>query len=197
MKKAGARIVERERVHSGWNTLDIVTVEAADPDGTLRRHKREIVDHGNAAAVLPIDRQRGIAILVRQWRTGLLGTDADPYLLEACAGLCDAGETPEETVRREAEEEIGFRLRDVRAIGSILPSVGTTTERIHLFVAEVTESDRLHDGGGIAHEGESIEVVEMPLAELFAMARRGDLDDAKTLAIVLRLMLEAVEGGRQ
>lgn len=191
------RVVARERIHSGWNTLDIVTVEVAAPDGSRSRHRREIVDHGDAAAVLPIDPARAVAILVRQWRTGLLGKEDGPFLLEAPAGLIDAGETPEQAVRREAEEEIGFRLSEIRAIGSILPSAGTTTERIHLFVAEVTESDRLGEGGGNAHEGEAIDVVEVPLPELFAMARRGELSDAKTLAIVLRVMLDAAERGGQ
>lgn len=196
MTNALPRIVARERIHSGWNRLDIVTVEAADADGTLHSHRREIVDHGHAAAVLPIDPARGVAILVRQWRTGLLETDADPYLIEACAGLLDPGETPEETVRREAEEEIGYRLREVRSIGSILPSVGTTTERIHLFVADVSADDRLSRGGGNRHEGESIEVLEMPVRELFELARQGGIEDAKTLALVQWLMIEALEADR-
>jgi nudix-type nucleoside diphosphatase (YffH/AdpP family) len=167
-------------------------VEAEESDGAVRRHKREIVDHGDAAVVLAIDRARDVAILVRQWRTGLLEAD-DPYLLEACAGMLDPGETPEAAARREAEEEIGHEVGALRSLGVIYPSIGTLTERMFLFVGEVTEADRTLAGGGLAHEGEDIEVVEIPLSRLFAMAREGTIRDAKTLVIVLRLMLETAE----
>jgi nudix-type nucleoside diphosphatase (YffH/AdpP family) len=190
------RIIDRKRVYEGWNTFDLLTVETADSDGTASRHVREAIDHGPGAAVLAVDRARGVALLVRQWRAGLLAVDApDPYVLEACAGILDPGETPEEAARREAEEEMGLKVRELRSLGSILPSIGTLTERMHLFVAEVSEADRVEDGGGMAHEGEAIEVVEVPLSELFAMARSGALEDAKTLVIVQRLMLEALDAG--
>lgn len=189
------RVVDRKRVYDGWNTFSLLTVEATEPDGTRRRHVREVTDHGAASAVLAIDRERGVALLVRQWRAGLLAVDApDPFLLEACAGILDPGETPEEAARREAEEEIGLQIRVLRSLGTMLPSVGTLTERMYLFVAEVTAADRIEDGGGLAHEGESIEVVEVPLPQLYAMARSGALEDAKTLIIVQKLMLEELEG---
>lgn len=187
-------VVERKRVYEGWNSLDLVTVEAGDRNGTRGRHVREVVDHGDAAAVLTIDRERGVALMVRQWRAGLIAVEgADPFLLEACAGILDPGETPEEAARREAEEEVGLKVRDLRSLGVMLPSAGTLTERIHLFLAEVSDADRTHEGGGMAHEGEAIEVVEVPLAELYAMARRGALEDAKTRIIVQELMIEALE----
>ena len=189
MKDGRPRIVTAERIFDGWNKLDILTVEAPDAEGTLRRHRRELVDHGSAAVVLPIDRTRGVVYLVKQWRTGLLNDD-DPYLLEACAGLIDPGETPEETARREAEEEIGLKIGALRSLGTILPSIGTLTERMFLFVAEVSAADRTENGGGNPHEGEEIEVVEMPLAELFQMARDGRIVDAKTLVIAQRLIIE-------
>lgn len=195
MASSQPRIVERKRVFEGWNTFDLLTIEAPGSDGTPVRHLREIIDHGDAAVVLTIDRARGVALLVRQWRTGLVAEDSpDAYLLEACAGILDPGETPEETARREAEEEMGLKLGALRSLGSILPTPGTLTERMYLFVAEVSEADRIETGGGVAHEGEAIEVVEMPLAELYAMAESGALEDAKTLVIVQRLMLEEAQG---
>lgn len=196
------RIVDRKRVYTGWNKVEVVTVEAPDcgatgGDAAPRRHLREAVEHGEAAVVLTIDRERDVALLVRQWRIGLIAVDApDPYLLEACAGILDPGETPEETARREAREEMGLKVGALRSLGSVLPSAGTLTERMHLFLAEVTQADRVDNGGGVDDEGESIEVVELPMAELFAMARSGRLEDAKTLIIVQRLMIEAQEAGR-
>ena len=187
------RIVARRRIYKGWNSFDILTVEATDADGTRRKHEREIVDHGDAAVVLAIDRGRGVAILVRQWRPALLEGDTDPYLLEACAGLIDPGETPEDAARREALEETGLTIGRLRKIATILPAAGTFTERMHLFVAEVSADDRRAQGGGNPHEGERIEIVAVPLKNLFAMARRGEIEDAKTLVLVQALMIEALE----
>ncbi len=189
MKDQKPRIVATERIFDGWNKVDVLTVEATERDGAVRRHRREIVDHGDAAVVLAIDRERGMVYLVKQWRTGLLN-DEDPYLLEVCAGILDPGETPEEAARREAEEEIGLKIGALRSLGMILPSIGTLTERMFLFVAEVSAADRTMNGGGNSHEGEDIEVIEMPLAEFFRMAREGRIADAKTLVIAQHLMLE-------
>lgn len=184
------RIVDTKRVYTGWSRFDIVTVEAADANGFIRRHKRELVDHGEAAAVLVIDRKRNTALMARQWRVGLIGRAGDPYLLEACAGLIDPGETPEAAARREAEEELGVSIGELRSLGSIVPSAGTLTERVHLFVAELSGDEIRASGGGNPHEGETIEVVEITLPNLYELARRGEIIDAKTLILVQRLMLE-------
>jgi nudix-type nucleoside diphosphatase (YffH/AdpP family) len=190
MTDGGPRVVASRPVYKGWNSLEIVTVEARDLKGNLRRHEREVIDHGEASVVLTIDRHRGVAVMARQWRAPLIATGRDPFLLEVCAGIIDPGETPEEAARREAEEEIGLKIGSLRKVGSVLPSAGTLTERLHLFIADVSAGDRTQNGGGNAHEGEDIEVVEVPLPELFEMAARGEIQDAKTLILVQHLMIE-------
>jgi nudix-type nucleoside diphosphatase (YffH/AdpP family) len=190
------RIVATTPIYEGWNKLDVVTVEATDRHGELHRRDREVIDHGDAGVVLAVDPERRVAIMVRQWRAPLIAAGLDPFLLEACAGLLDPGESPEEATRREAEEEIGLEVRELRYVGSVLPSAGTLTERMHLHIAEVSSEDRIEGGGGNAHEGEDIEVVEVPLAQLFAMARRGAIEDAKTLILVQRLMIEEMEAAQ-
>ena len=184
------RIIGRRPIFKGWNSVEIVTVEAVDGRGQTRRHDREVVDHGEASVVLAVDRDRKVAILVKQWRAPLIVAGADPYLLEVCAGIIDPGESPEQTARREAEEETGLKIGALRKVGSVVPSAGTLTERMHLFIAEVSAADRTEDGGGTPHEGEDIEVLEVPLTELFEKARRGEIEDAKTLILVQRLMIE-------
>jgi nudix-type nucleoside diphosphatase (YffH/AdpP family) len=171
MSHDSPRIVGTRTAFKGWNKLDIVTVEARDRDGELTRLEREVINHGDAGVVLTVDRKREIAILVRQWRAPLIVNGDEPFLLEACAGILDPGENAEEAARREAEEEIGFQIGSMRKVATVLPSAGTLTERMHLFIAEVSEGDRTDDGGGKPGEGENIEIVDVPLSELFERAR--------------------------
>jgi GDP-mannose pyrophosphatase NudK len=187
------RVVERRSMFKGWNSLDIVTVEAVDRKGAPRRLEREVIDHGDASVVLTVDQERRVAILVRQWRAPLIRDGRDPYLLEVCAGIVDAGETPEQAARREAEEEIGLKVGAMRKVGVVVPSAGTLTERMHLFIAEVALGDRVGKGGGNPKEGEDIEIVEVALADLFERARRGEIADAKTLILVQHLMIGELE----
>jgi nudix-type nucleoside diphosphatase (YffH/AdpP family) len=185
------KITERNRVYDGWSTLDVVTVETLGDDGVTRRHEREVLDHGPVVAVLAYDPDRRQALLARQWRVPLLLTGDDPFLLEACAGLIDAGETPAEAAIREAEEELGLHLEAVRKVGEVFPSPGALTEKMHLFLATYGLQDRKSDGGGLDHEGEDIEIVEMPLDALFDMAGAGAINDAKTLILVQMLILQS------
>ena len=186
------KITERNRVFDGWNTLDVVSVETLADDGISRQHEREVLDHGPVVAVLAYDPNRRQALLARQWRAALLAMGDDPFLLEACAGLIDAGETPPQAAIREAEEELGLHLEAVRKVGEVYASPGALTEKIHLFLATYGLQDRKSDGSGLDHEGEDIEIVEMPLDELFKMTRAGTIADAKTLILVQKLILQGV-----
>ena len=190
------RIVAKSAAYEGWNRLDVVTVESSDLAGRTTRVDREVVHHGDAAVVLTIDQARGVAVLVRQWRAPRIVNGDDPFLLEACAGIIDPGEDAETSARRECEEETGLRIGSIRFVATVMPSAGTLTERMHLFVAEVDAADRVGSGGGKAEEGESIEVVEVPLDELHRRAACGEIQDAKTLLLVQHLMLEELRGRR-
>ncbi|HEX2255528.1 MAG TPA: NUDIX hydrolase [Afifellaceae bacterium] len=184
------QVVARRIVFEGWSRIEVVTVEWTRPDGKTERHDREVVDHGMPAAVLPVDCGRGLALLTRQWRAAKHEAVGDGWMYEAAAGFIDEGESPEAAAIREAKEELGVRLREVRKVGSVMPASGVLTETLHLFLADYAATDCVGDGGGAAGEGELIEVVEMPIEELFAMARAGRIDDAKTLILVQALMLE-------
>lgn len=189
MTRPDLSLLGRRRVYSGWNSVDEITVAVRHADGTTIEHKREVIDHGHAVAVLPFDPERRTALLVRQWRAPLIGTDEDPFLLEVCAGLIDEGETPDQAMHREAEEELGFRIENLETTGRVIMSPGCLTETIGLYLATYSEAGRISDGGGLDHEGEDIEVIEMPLDELFEAARSGAILDAKTLILVQALML--------
>ena len=122
-------------------------------------------------------------MLVRQFRYPAYVSGHDDLLIEAAAGLLDH-ETPEERIRAEAEEETGYRLRDIQRVFEAFMSPGAITEKLHFFVAEYDPSMRVGGGGGIADEGEDIEVLELPIDEALAMIADGRIADAKTIMLL-------------
>ncbi len=174
--------------HQGWSDYYIATVRT--PEGEEIR--REVEDHGEAVAVLPYDPGRRVAMLASQFRTAVLHASGRQSLLEAPAGLLD-GTDPEEDARREAMEEVGLRLGDLERVATIWSMPGVSTERIHLFLAAYAGGDVAGEGGGLAEEHEHIEPMELPLADLAAMADAGRLVDGKTLILVQTLRLRRPE----
>ena len=175
-------IVGRETAYKGWLTFSILSIRLAD--GRVMR--REVVEHGRAAAVLAYDAERRTAMLVRQARVPVYLASGEQLLLEAIAGMIDGGDAPA-TARREAMEEAGLQLGELEPVAEAWPSPGMLTERISLFLAPYRAQDRVAAGGGLAEEHEEIEVVEMPLVELAQITDRGQLTDMKTLALVQSL----------
>jgi nudix-type nucleoside diphosphatase (YffH/AdpP family) len=185
---AAPTITDVATLYEGWSDLLKLTIR--NPDGST--FTREVEDHGSAVAVLPYDPERRVAILARQFRAPVLHSGGPDRLLEVPAGMLDEDD-PEACARREAEEEVGLRLTDLERIGTVWPCPGVSTERVDLFLAAFTNRDRISEGGGLADENESIEVVEMPLDELWGLAGRGALQDLKTLALVQALRLRRPE----
>jgi nudix-type nucleoside diphosphatase (YffH/AdpP family) len=180
-----AEIVSTDVKHRGWSTFLLATVRL--PDGTTIT--RAIEDHGNAVAVLPYDPVRRTAILVRQLRAPALYAAQQTHFLEAVAGRIDEGEDAENSARRETVEEAGFELRALERVARAWAMPGVSTEQMDLFLGEYSEADRVGAGGGVASEDESIEVMELPLSQLAAMADAGDLHDMKTLLLLQTLRL--------
>ena len=179
-------IVDTKIVYGGRSKLLIVTIS----DGG-RTMEREIEDHGNAACVLPFDGKRKTAMLVRQFRAPVFFAARQTTLLEAIAGVIEEPD-PAQTARREALEEAGLRLRDVEHVGDFWASPGVSTEKMALYLAPYGEADRVGPGGG-TDQDENTEAVELPLADLAAMADDGRLCDMKTLALVQTLRLRRPE----
>lgn len=183
------KIVAIEPLYEGWGRYLRVTVKKADGSEV----RREVEHHGDAAGVLAYDPERRTALLVRQLRAPMLLAGGLTDTLEVAAGMIDSDETPATSVRREAMEEMGLTIRDLEPVVTIMTMPGISTERIHLFLASYRAEDRQGEGGGIAAEQEDVTVVEMPLAELAALADRGELADAKTMLLLQTLRLRRPE----
>ena len=170
-----------------WYTLKRATFDYQGSDGTWTEQQREVYDRGNGATILLRDETRDTILLTRQFRMpAYLNGHPDGMLLEAPAGLLDDDEGAEDAIRREAEEETGYRVDRVTRIGEYFMSPGSVTERIAFFTGSYRAGERVSDGGGVAGEGEDIEIVEVTLAEAIAMVERGEIVDGKTV-LLLRL----------
>jgi nudix-type nucleoside diphosphatase (YffH/AdpP family) len=183
------RIRSVEVLSDEWAVLKKTVFDYRRSDGTWETQTRQTYDRGDGAVILPYDRERQTVLMVRQFRYPAYVTGHPEPLIEACAGLLDEDD-PETCIRREAEEELGYRLRDVRRLYAPYMSPGSVTERLWFFVADYRPADRISEGGGSADEGEDIEVMELTLDKSLAMIESGDIIDAKTIMLVQHLALE-------
>jgi len=172
-----------------WGVLKKTALDYRRSDGTWEAQTRETYRRGDGATVLPLDPERGTILLVRQFRFPAYSAGHPEPLLEACAGLLDADD-PETCARREAEEELGYRLHDLRQVFMPFTSPGSVIERLACFTARYSPSDRVSGGGGHVEEGEDIEVVEMPLDEAYRAVHDERIIDAKTILLIQHLVLQ-------
>jgi nudix-type nucleoside diphosphatase (YffH/AdpP family) len=176
--------VRQERVLSDDHyLLKTTTFEWRRADGEWQTQKRETYDRGNGAALLPYNLAQRTVVLVRQFRYPAYVNGYDGLLIEAIAGMLDNA-APEVRIRAEAEEETGYRLGEVRKIFEAFTSPGAVTEKLHFFVAEYEAEMRVGRGGGIADEGEEIDVLELPIDEALTMIGDGRIVDAKTILLL-------------
>ena len=164
-------------------TLKTTTFEWRRNNGAWQTQHRESYDRGNGAALLPYNLARRSVVLVRQFRYPAYLNGYDDLMIEAAAGLLDDA-SPEARIRAEAEEETGYRLGDIRKVFEAFMSPGAVTEKLHFFVAAYEPAMRVGSGGGIAAEGEDIEVLELPIDQALAMIADGRIADAKTIMLL-------------
>jgi nudix-type nucleoside diphosphatase (YffH/AdpP family) len=177
------KVLERETLSNRFVNLEKVTIEHATRSGGRIIVEREIHDHGNAAAILLYDPRRRTVVLVRQVRVPVYLNGGEGWMIEVPAGLLD-GDHPVEAIAREAMEETGYLVENAEHLFDAYMSPGTLTERVSFFAAEVDLAVRAGEGGGLAHEGEDIEVLELPLAKALEMIGTGEICDGKTIMLL-------------
>ena len=163
--------------------LTSVTFEWRRADGSWQTSRREVFERGSAASVLPYNLKRRTVVLVKQFRYPAYVNGYDDLMIEAAAGLLDDS-SPETRIRAEAEEETGYRLGAIRKIFEVFMSPGSVTEKLHFFVAEYQPDMRVGSGGGLASEGEDIEVLEVKIDDALAMIADGRIVDGKTIILL-------------
>lgn len=178
------RINKTELLSDHWYILNKITYDYRKKNGEWTTHIREVYDRGNGATILLYNKEQKTVILTRQFRlpTFVNGNDTG-MLIEACAGLLDA-DNAEDAIRRETEEETGYKIKDVRKIFEAYMSPGSVTEIVYFFVAEYSHQMKVNEGGGIEGEQENIEVVELLFADALRMITTGEIKDGKTIMLL-------------
>lgn len=183
MTQERVRIQQVETLSDDWFLLQKTTFDFRRNDGSWQRQTRETYDRGNGATILLYNRALGTVVLIRQFRFPTYGNGHDGFLIETAAGLLDHA-TPEQRIKAEVEEETGYRVGTVQKVFEAFMSPGSVTERLYFFVAEYEPAARAGAGGGIAEEGEDIEVLELPLAQALRMIATGEIADGKTIMLL-------------
>jgi nudix-type nucleoside diphosphatase (YffH/AdpP family) len=178
------RIVDVKLLSDDWYVLKKTSFDLKRRDGSWQRQSRETYDRGNGATILLYNRERGTVLLTRQFRfPTYVNGNADGMLIETCAGLLDTDDAAT-CIKRETEEETGYRIEQVRKVFEAYMSPGSVTERLYFFVGEYTPKDKVSEGGGEHHEGEDIEVLELALDAALAMVAAGEICDGKTILLL-------------
>jgi len=190
-QRPNIRNLREELLSDNWYILKKYTFELQRSDGTWQTQSREAYDRGNGAAILLYNKVKGTVVLTRQFRLPVYINGHDGLLIEAAAGLLDDA-SPEARIIAEAEEETGFHVTAVEKVFEAYMSPGSVTEKLYFFIAEYTDDDRSGTGGGLADEGEDIQVLEWPFEKALAAIRSGEIQDAKTIMLIQHLALQAV-----
>jgi nudix-type nucleoside diphosphatase (YffH/AdpP family) len=184
--------IKREILSDNWYTLNKYTYEYQKPDGSWETQQREAYDRGNGAAILLYNTKKGSVVLTKQFRmpTYVNGND-DGMMIEVCAGLLD-GDNPADCVRKETEEETGYKISNVKKVMQPYMSPGSVTEILYLFVGEYDESMKVSEGGGAEDETENIEVLELDFEKAMDMITTGEINDSKTIMLLQYAKLNAL-----
>ncbi|MFN3880146.1 MAG: NUDIX domain-containing protein [Nitrincola lacisaponensis] len=185
---ADVQVEEDRCVFQGFFRMHELRIRHARFQGGDLTVTREMFRRGDAVAVLLFDPRKEALVLIEQFRPGALAAPGGPWLLELVAGMIEADETPEGVAERETLEEAGLHVTGLQPILGYLPSPGGMDEWIHLLYGFVDASNA--EGlQGLADEGEDIRVHCLPVADVFELLRKGQLNNAAILIAVQWLQL--------
>ena len=186
------KILDTVVLSDNWYVLRKIIYEYQKKDGSSQVQTREAYDRGNGATILLYNKAKQTVILTRQFRMPTyVNGNSDGMLIETCAGLLDK-DNPEDCIRKETEEETGYKVTDVRKVFEVYMSPGSVTEMLYFFIAEYADNMKVNEGGGIEHEEEHIEVLEIEFQRALDMIESGEIKDAKTIMLLQYLRLKQI-----
>jgi len=178
------KAVEKQLLSDNWYTLNKYTYDYQTPDGQWQRQEREAYDRGNGATVLLYNRDTFKVILTRQFRLPTyVNGNSDGMLIESCAGLLEQDDA-QSCIKKELEEETGYKVEQVKKIFEAYMSPGSVTEIVYFFVAEYEDEMKVSAGGGLEKEQEYIEVLELDFEQAMSMIESSEIKDAKTIMLL-------------
>jgi len=176
------QIENRKRIYDGFLKIDVVQATFDAFGGHALHKKFEVLEKGEAVAILVEDVENDCFLMVKQFRIPTV-SHGNGWLLEIPAGMMDAGELPEESAKREIMEEIGYQIHELKYLFPFYATPGASSERVHLFYTQVKLSDKIEKGGGAIGEIEDIEIVAIKKNELLQMIGHELVDGKSILAI--------------
>lgn len=186
------QILNTEILSDDKYTLNKVTYEYLKKDGSKKIQSKEVYDRGNASTILLYNKEQKTVVLTSQFRLPtFLNGNKSGILIEACAGVLD-NDTPETCAIREAEEETGYRISEVKKIYEAYTSSGVLTELLHFFIAEYSPSMKVSEGGGVESEEENIDVLEHHINDALHMIDNGQIKDAKTIMLLQYVRIKGI-----
>lgn len=184
MKNGTVKNIKVELLSDHWYTLQKVTFEYQKEDGTWEKQVREVYDRGNGAAILLYNLEKRTVVLTRQFRMpSYMNGNPTGMMIEVCAGLLD-GDHPEACIKKEVEEETGYRVGKVKKVFESYMSPGSVSEILHFFIGQYDDKMKVGKGGGGAHETENIEILEYKFEEALKLVQQGVIKDAKTIMLL-------------
>lgn len=177
-------ITETEILSQRWYSLKKITYQYKTKQGDLQTVDREVYDRGNGVAVLLYNTHKQTVILTKQFRLPTyLNKNESGMMIEVCAGTLDE-KNPDDCVKREIEEETGYKIEQVQKIFQSYMSPGAVTEILHFYLAEYNEDMKVSEGGGLDEEHENIEVLELNFEDAYKMIFSGKIKDSKTIMLL-------------
>ena len=189
---AAIQILEKQTIDGTKYPLKKIKFEKPDLEGEMHDEENEVYYRPDAAGVLLVDEQKQKVLLTRQFRLpAFLNGSESGYLTEACAGLINETETPEQTARREVMEETGYEIMALEKVASVYTSAGGITEFLYLYIGKFDSSIKTRQGGGLKADNEAVEIIILSFAEAKEQLARGEIRDAKTLILLQHYFLSA------
>ncbi|EJD6080452.1 NUDIX domain-containing protein [Providencia alcalifaciens] len=191
LKHPQLRNIKEKLLSDNWYILKKYTYELQRRDGNWQQQEREVYDRGNGAVILLYNKIKNSIILIRQFRMPMYINGYQHFLIEAAAGLLDDA-SPETRIIAEAEEETGFKVDKIEKVFEAFMSPGSVTEKLYFYIAEYNDNNRSNAGGGLAEEGEDIEVLEWPFPKALEAIKTGEIVDGKTIMLIQHLALNSI-----